>query len=173
MDPLTIVLIFAALKQAREFERVDQRIRQALYFGTVAARERYRQSVLAERTPRPESHLSPAEEAAHQKAEADRSLITPAQLQRLRKQSVKLATEDLPSAQVADSELEAISENHNTRDVLSLVVQATSRPFSCKEGSVLNGLKLLMWRRKSFRKTFWTSSRKPVARAGRSAANAR
>ena len=76
MIPLTIILLAAAQLQ-RDAERIDQRIRQPQYVEAVEARERYRQDVLAQRIPRPASHLSLAEEAASRKAEIDRWLITP------------------------------------------------------------------------------------------------
>jgi hypothetical protein len=87
MDTLTIILAFAMLNQRSQMERAEQRIKDAQYCNSVERREQYRQSVLTQRIPPPDRHLSPAEEAGNHKAEIDRWLIMPEELQKLRSEA--------------------------------------------------------------------------------------
>src|SRR5215471_3545515 len=88
MDTLTIMLAFAALNERRQVEQAEQRIKEAQYCNSVERREQYRQSVLAQIIPPPpERPLSREEEAANNKAEADRWLIPPNELKKLHDQA--------------------------------------------------------------------------------------
>ena len=87
METLTTVILLLALKHQRDLRQAEQRIKQAQYIEAVEAQERYRQSVLAQMIPRPEGHLSQAEEATSHKAEIDRWLIMPDEMKKLRRET--------------------------------------------------------------------------------------
>ena len=87
METLRTVILLLALKDQRDVEEAERRIKQAQYIEALESRERYRQSMLAHIVPRPDGHLSGAEEAANHKAEVDRWLIMPDEMKKLRRET--------------------------------------------------------------------------------------
>jgi hypothetical protein len=70
--PYVAVLLAAAAALQAQSQRAAERIQQAQYCAAVEARAQYREVNRVQ----PQSHLTPAEEAANHKAELDR-LVTP------------------------------------------------------------------------------------------------